>query len=99
MVGLRETWGLALANPSTQVLALTVPEAAGLDARALNAAILGHAAPRYHAFDLAAALPLHSLSGEERQRWWDDGVHPTPAGYARMGEAVGDALVRLLKEG
>lgn len=100
--GLKETWALAQsATPSTNVLALTVPEAGigpafEASRTALNAAIMSHSAPRYHAFDFGRALPLHSLSKRDRARWWDDDVHLSPEGYRRMGELVGDALVEIM---
>ncbi|GMK57921.1 hypothetical protein CspeluHIS016_0407550 [Cutaneotrichosporon spelunceum] len=100
LAGLKETWSLAQSSSdTTQVLALTVPEAEWTDSdrTAVNAAIMSHSAPRYHAFDFASAFPFHSLSPEERARWWDDDVHFTPAGYGRMGELVGDALVEIMQ--
>ncbi|BEJ09883.1 hypothetical protein CcaverHIS641_0607980 [Cutaneotrichosporon cavernicola] len=102
LAGLNETWSLAQsASPTTQVLALTIPEVGEVwddtDRKAVNAAIMSHSAPRYHTFDFASALPFHSLSAGQQALWWDDLVHLTPAGYARMGELVGDALVEILQ--
>eukprot|EP00741_Cyanophora_paradoxa_P003858 tig00000718_g3752.t1 len=43
--------------------------------------------------DVAAALPQHSEPDPAaRARLWDDGVHLTPEGYARLGELVFDVL-------
>ncbi|TEA16488.1 hypothetical protein C8034_v001283 [Colletotrichum sidae] len=44
------------------------------------------------AFDLAARIPFHDLNERERRRYWDDGVHLTPAGYDWMGGFVAEAL-------
>lgn len=100
----------ATSSNSAQILALTVPEIGAtednqprrapkfeVNRRDVNRRILSHSAPRYHAFDFASALPYHALGEEERKKLWDDGVHLTADGYARMGEVVGDALVELLR--
>jgi lysophospholipase L1-like esterase len=49
------------------------------------------------AFDLNKAIPYHSLTDDERKRYWDDGLHLTPAGYDWMGGHVGDALVEIIR--
>ncbi|KAF6253988.1 SGNH hydrolase-type esterase domain-containing protein [Scenedesmus sp. NREL 46B-D3] len=53
--------------------------------------------PRVHLFDLAGALPFEGMPEEQRWELWDDGVHLTMAGYDRLGELVGDALLPLLQ--
>ena len=50
-----------------------------------------------HVFDLHAALPYLSMTPSDRQRYWDDTVHFTPAGYDLIGNKVGMALVKLLE--
>ena len=42
--------------------------------------------------DLATRLPLKSLSAEDRKKYWDDGVHFTPAGYDFVAEIIFDSL-------
>ena len=42
--------------------------------------------------DLDRLLPQHSLSDNERQKIWDDGVHLTPQGYDRLGELIYELL-------
>ncbi|KAL0938805.1 gdsl-like lipase [Colletotrichum truncatum] len=82
----------------SKVLALTVPEvhykSADLDdrRRKLNSAILSHKAPNYYAFDLNPRIPYHALPDRDRKKYWDDGVHLTPAGYDWMGGHVAEAL-------
>ncbi|CAI0655402.1 unnamed protein product [Colletotrichum noveboracense] len=82
----------------SKVLALTVPETAikhtKVDAARsqLNSAILSHEAPNYYAFDLNARIPYHALPDRERKKYWDDGVHFTPAGYDWMGGHIAEAL-------
>lgn len=51
-----------------------------------------------HAFDLKSSLPYHSLSHEDRDEYWDDGIHLSPSGYDWMGSLVANALIPLLKE-
>lgn len=49
-------------------------------------------------FDLHAAIPYHSLTKEDRQKYWDDGVHLTPDGYDWMGGHIATHLISLLRE-
>jgi lysophospholipase L1-like esterase len=49
-----------------------------------------------YAFDLHAAFPYHSLSDADRKQLWDDHLHPTEEGYARMGDAIADALIEYI---
>ncbi|OHF01337.1 GDSL-like Lipase/Acylhydrolase [Colletotrichum orchidophilum] len=94
---LRRVYDSAIAKGS-KVLALTVPERSAkseeLDARRrqLNNAILSHQSSNYHAFDLNPRIPYHSLTERERKRYWDDGLHLTPAGYDWMGTHIAAAL-------
>lgn len=36
------------------------------------------------------------MCDEEREKYWEDGVHLTPAGYDLMGERIAAALVELI---
>lgn len=36
------------------------------------------------------------MSEADRERYWDDGVHFTPAGYDRMGNKIGVTFVSML---
>jgi lysophospholipase L1-like esterase len=86
------------------VLLLTVPECAvkspGLDAKRaeLNALIMGDKREGIEVFDLHAVMPYHSLSEEEREKIWDDGLHFTPKGYERMGELIAGRMGELLEK-
>ncbi|QLI73015.1 uncharacterized protein G6M90_00g100570 [Metarhizium brunneum] len=73
-------WDIALAKGS-KVLALTIPESRSKPA---------------HAFDLHAKLPYHSLSAEDRQKYWDDGLHLTDQGYEWMGGHIADGFLAAL---
>jgi hypothetical protein len=53
--------------------------------------------PRVHLFDLAEALPYEAMPEEQRWEVWNDGVHLTMAGYDRLGELVGNALLPLMQ--
>lgn len=48
--------------------------------------------PQVQLLDLATLLPYHSMPPEEKELIWDDGVHPTPAGYDHMADIIYDAL-------
>ncbi|GJC92387.1 GDSL-like lipase/acylhydrolase [Colletotrichum higginsianum] len=99
---LRRVYDSAVAKGS-KVLALTVPERAakneGIETlrRQLNNAILSYQSPNYHAFDLNSRIPYHSLTERERNRYWDDGLHLTAAGYDWMGAHVAEALGDLVE--
>ncbi|KXH66277.1 GDSL-like Lipase/Acylhydrolase [Colletotrichum salicis] len=94
---LRRVYDSAIAKGS-KVLALTVPECSAknekLNARRrqLNSIILSHQSPNYHAFDLNPRIPYHALTERECKRYWDDGLHLTPAGYDWMGAHIAEAL-------
>ncbi|KAI9171512.1 Esterase, SGNH hydrolase-type [Paramyrothecium foliicola] len=98
---LEAVWDIPLSRNS-KVLALTVPEClsrnASVNARRaeLNEMILSHQANNYHAFNLRVKIPYHSLSEADQEKYWDDGLHMTPAGYKWMGGFIGDELVELL---
>ncbi|KAF6841356.1 GDSL-like Lipase/Acylhydrolase [Colletotrichum plurivorum] len=94
---LKRVWDSAISKGS-KVLALTVPERSTKNEslndrqRQLNNAILKHKSPNYHAFDLMPKLPYHNLTDRQRRRYWDDGVHLTPAGYDWLGTLVAEVL-------
>ncbi|KAM4059772.1 GDSL-like lipase/Acylhydrolase family protein [Hirsutella rhossiliensis] len=100
---LKTCWDLALANGS-KVLALTVPEcaakSASLDAtrRGLNASILNYKQTNFYALDLFAKIPYHSLLEQDRDAFWDDGLHLTADGYDWMGRHIADGLLAILKQ-
>jgi lysophospholipase L1-like esterase len=48
--------------------------------------------------DLFEKMPYHSLTKEERQELWDDGLHFTAAGYAKIGSLVAERLIEIMKE-
>ena len=54
---------------------------------------------KYYVCDLHSAIPYHSMSKEEREEIWDDGLHLTEKGYERMGEVVGARLAEILNWG
>ncbi|OAA64328.1 lipase, gdsl [Niveomyces insectorum RCEF 264] len=103
----QRAWSYAILKKS-KVLALTVPELgttrssdmlARLDARRdqLNALIEGYTRKNFYAFDFKSAFSFRAMSDEERDRYWDDGVHFTAAGYDAMGEKVADAFLGILR--
>ena len=49
-------------------------------------------------FDLKAAIPYHSMPEAEREEIWDDGLHFTAAGYAKIGSLVAERLLEIIKE-
>ncbi|OAA48767.1 Esterase, SGNH hydrolase-type [Metarhizium rileyi] len=94
-------WDIPLAKGS-KVLALTIPECKAQPAWAvqdrceINSLILKHKEHNYHAFDLHAKLPYHSLSMEDREKYWDDGLHLTDKGYDWMGGHIADGFLATL---
>jgi lysophospholipase L1-like esterase len=46
--------------------------------------------------DLFEKMPYHSLSNEERHEIWDDGLHFTAAGYAKIGSLVAERLIEII---
>ncbi|KAM0564210.1 hypothetical protein ACHAPJ_000420 [Fusarium lateritium] len=49
-----------------------------------------------YSFDLHSKIPYHSLSDEDRYRYWDDGLHLRDEGYNWMGNHIADALIDIL---
>lgn len=47
--------------------------------------------------DLWASVKYHSMSKEEREEVWDDGLHFTEKGYRRIGVLVGACLVGMIE--
>ncbi|KAK0628401.1 SGNH hydrolase-type esterase domain-containing protein [Bombardia bombarda] len=98
---LREVWDFALRR-KCKVLALTVPEAGGFRKRTepprikLNDLIKGYKRTGFHVFDLFAAVPFQSMSAQDKERYWDDGLHFTPDGYDLIGNKIGIMLVSVL---
>ncbi|RGP71460.1 hypothetical protein FSPOR_3307 [Fusarium sporotrichioides] len=89
-------------DKGAKVLALTVPECSADNERtvvarnALNQRILKNKSRNYYAFDLKSKIPFHSLSQQDRHRYWDDHVHLGKEGYDWMGNHVADALIDIL---
>ena len=48
--------------------------------------------------DLFQKMPYHSLTKEERKELWDDGLHFTAAGYAKIGSLVAERLIEIMNE-
>ena len=48
--------------------------------------------------DLFEKMPYHSLAKEERKELWDDGLHFTTAGYAKIGSLVAERLIEIMEE-
>ncbi|KND89493.1 hypothetical protein TOPH_05920, partial [Tolypocladium ophioglossoides CBS 100239] len=103
LAALEANWDIPLANGS-KLLALTVPECHArlewLDdnRRHLNSGILAHKQPNFYAFDLLPKIQYHSLSKQDRDTYWDDGVHLTGDGYDWMGGHIADALLQILSQ-
>lgn len=51
-----------------------------------------------HAFDLKTHIPFHSLTEDEQEDRWDDGLHLKPKGYDWMGSSIADAFIPLLEQ-
>ena len=84
-----------------RVLAMTLPEteyptASPMDRqrREFNRLIKEQLTPRKDVvvLDVDYHLPQHSLSDDQREQIWDDGIHLTPYGYDRLGELIYQAL-------
>ncbi|KAF5022239.1 hypothetical protein F66182_5712 [Fusarium sp. NRRL 66182] len=97
-----DIYDIALSRESN-VLALTVPECESKGERGtrarneLNRKILNNKDTGFHAFDLHSKIPYHSLSEEDRSRYWDDGLHLRDEGYDWMGSHIADALIAILQ--
>ena len=48
--------------------------------------------------DLKGKIPYHSLSDQDRNRYWDDGVHLKADGYDWMGDHIADKLIPIIRE-
>ncbi|KAF7562197.1 hypothetical protein G7046_g1955 [Stylonectria norvegica] len=98
---LQNTWTTGLSTGS-KVLALTVPETKTrvdwlVERRdELNLSILTHRQANYFVFDLASMIPYHALSEQDREKYWDDGVHLTDDGYDWMGNHIANHLIGIL---
>ncbi|KAF9769501.1 hypothetical protein IL306_013108 [Fusarium sp. DS 682] len=98
---LKDIYDVALSRES-KVLALTVPESQskgerGMSSRnELNQSILKNKDTGYYAFDLHSKIPYHALSEQDRERYWDDGLHLRDEGYDWMGNHIADALIDIL---
>ena len=51
-----------------------------------------------YSFDLKSKIPFHSLTNEEKETYWDDGLHLTAEGYDWMGDKIADAFIPLVKQ-
>ncbi|KAG5926826.1 hypothetical protein E4U42_002932 [Claviceps africana] len=86
-------WAVPL-NKGSKVLALTVPDAKPIlawvveDRNQINELIRNHKQRNFYTFDLYSKIPYHSLSEQDRERYWDDGLHLTAQGYDWMGEHI-----------
>ena len=49
------------------------------------------------AFDLWSVIRYSTLTEEEQEKVWDDGVHLTEEGYKRMGDAISAHLFEILR--
>ncbi|CAJ0546026.1 Ff.00g094990.m01.CDS01 [Fusarium sp. VM40] len=98
---LREVYDFVLSR-ERKVLALTVPEreskhkGSTASRNDLNKCISKNKDTGYYAFDLHSKIPFHSLSEEDRGRYWDDGLHLRDEGYDWMGNHIADALIDIL---
>ncbi|KAI8815999.1 SGNH hydrolase-type esterase domain-containing protein [Fimicolochytrium jonesii] len=101
--GLKELWSMALRHGS-KVIALSclewdVEQRDGWIAaqvKRLNGLIEGFqgTCDGWFFYDIRCDVPQFALAGEERDIFWDDGMHLTAAGYDRMGECIANALLR-----
>jgi hypothetical protein len=64
-------------------------------ATATNTAVIFYLS---YAHDLKSKIPYHSLSTEDKEKYWDDGLHLTMDGYQWMGGFIADELIRLIRE-
>ncbi|KAF5671757.1 esterase [Fusarium heterosporum] len=98
---LRKVYDFVLSREH-KVLALTIPERHSKREKStrarneINKCILKNKDTGYHAFDLCSKIPYHSLSEEDRERYWDDGLHLQAEGYDWMGNHIADALIDIL---
>ena len=94
-------WEVAL-NTGAKVLGLSIIETAASSAglvqkrNFLNEMILHHEEDRFFTFDLRSAIQYSTLTEEEQEKIWDDGVHLTAEGYKKMGDAIAASLFEIL---
>ena len=82
---------LVLAIPQyTQEHSLNTEETAKVNAGLREYCEKSHSQSAF--VDLHVKLPLATLSNEEKQKYWSNGLHMTPLGYDRMAEVVFDTL-------
>lgn len=43
-------------------------------------------------------VPYHTMDEEQREMFWDDGLHFTEEGYKLIGELVGRRLVEVIEQ-
>ncbi|OAQ72569.1 GDSL-like lipase/Acylhydrolase [Pochonia chlamydosporia 170] len=97
----QSNWDVPLVKGS-KVLALTIPESESRPAWILenrseiNSLILEHKERNFYSFDLHAKIPFHSLSEEDKDRYWDDGLHLTADGYDWMGNHIATGFLAAL---
>ncbi|KAG0650846.1 hypothetical protein D0Z07_2285 [Hyphodiscus hymeniophilus] len=88
---------------NSKLVLFTVPECGvknrDLDARRdeLNRLIKADDREGVYVFDLHSAMPYHSMSEQEREEVWDDGLHFTPRGYEVMGEFVTRRMLEIIE--
>lgn len=51
-----------------------------------------------HVFDLHARIPYQTLDEASREKYWNDGVHLTEAGYDWMGNHIADAFLKIISQ-
>mmetsp|Transcript_16308 Transcript_16308/g.40195 ORF Transcript_16308/g.40195 Transcript_16308/m.40195 type:complete len:118 (+) Transcript_16308:37-390(+) len=103
--GLQETHKLALKNGSKKTFALTVAEHCQEKLSEghlkklredLNKRIRSLSSEKTTIIDFALEFPYFSLDERQREEYWDDGLHYTPAGYAQMGNIIHNVFVKHL---
>ncbi|PQE15554.1 hypothetical protein CJF32_00006878 [Rutstroemia sp. NJR-2017a WRK4] len=94
-------------NHSSHVLLLTVPECHAKTKRVedereeLNELLLTRLGgwKGVSTYDLKSNVPYHDMDEEQREMFWDDGLHFTEEGYKLIGELVGRRLVEVIEQG
>ncbi|KAG5998220.1 hypothetical protein E4U54_002240 [Claviceps lovelessii] len=94
----RLNWNVPLGKGS-RVMALTIPDAKPRppwvveDRNKVNELIRNHKQRNFYAFDLYSKIPYHSLSEQDKELYWDDGLHLTAKGYDWMGEHIAEGFL------
>ncbi|KAH8676489.1 SGNH hydrolase-type esterase domain-containing protein [Tricladium varicosporioides] len=92
-------------SKGSRILLLTIPECAaknaGLNFRRneLNKMLKHYAqemSKDVYVFDLYEKIKYHDMSEEDRNEYWDDGLHLTAAGYKMMGEMVAKRVMEFV---